>query len=230
MRFVAVVAAALALASPAHALTVYAASSLTDVFPQIDPLPHYSFGGSDTLAFQIRQGAPADVFAAASPKSPNALFADGLVGHPRAFATNRVVLIVPRANPARIARIRDLRRSGIKLVVAQPGVPIGDYTRQALARLGLSGVLRNVVSEETDVRNVVAKVSLGEADAGFVYATDARAVGRSVRTIALPAAAQPKVVYEIAIVRPGPEAVAFVRRVLGPVGRARLRAAGFGVP
>src|SRR4029077_14639624 len=94
-------------------ITVYAAASLTDVFPKIDPGPRCSFAGSDTLALQIRQGAPADVFAAASPKQPDLLYSQGLVYKPIVFATNRLVLIVPRSNPAHIRSVFDLRRPGI---------------------------------------------------------------------------------------------------------------------
>ena len=109
-------------------LAIFAAASLTGVFPLIDRAPHYQFAGSDQLAFQITQGAPADVFAAASPKYPEQLYAQGLCSKPAAFATNTVVLIVPRANPARINSVYDLQRDGIKLVVGAKGVPIGDYT------------------------------------------------------------------------------------------------------
>ena len=148
-------------------LAIFAAASLTGVFPQIDRAPRFQFAGSDQLAFQITQGAHADVFAAASPKYPEQLYAQGLCSKPAAFATNTVVLIVPRANPARIDSVYDLQRAGIKLVIGAQGVPIGDYTRKLLANLGLSSVLKNVVSEEDDVKYVVAKVALGEADAGF---------------------------------------------------------------
>ena len=121
------------------------------------------------------QGAPADVYAAASPKYPDELYAAGLVEKPVVFATNRLVLVVPASNPARIGDAFDLARPGVKLVIGQAGVPVGDYTRKVLANLGLSSALANVVSQETDVKGVVAKVALGEADAGIVYATDALA-------------------------------------------------------
>ena len=214
-------------------LSVLAAASLLGVFPQIDRLPRYQFAGSDQLAFQITQGAPADVFAAASTKYPDQLYAQGLCSKPAVFATNTVVLIVPRANPARIRSVYDLQRDGIKLVVGAQGVPIGDYTRKLLANLGLSDVLKNVVSYEDDVKLVVAKVALGEADAGFVYRTDVRPVGNKVFRIAVPAKGQPTVQYELCIVHNAKHpllAAAFVRKVLSAQGRLRLRAAGFGVP
>lgn len=214
-------------------LAIFAAASLTGVFPQIDRAPKFQFAGSDQLAFQITQGAHADVFAAASPKYPEQLYAQGLCSKPAAFATNTVVLIVPRANPARIDSVYDLQRAGIKLVIGAQGVPIGDYTRKLLAHLGLSSVLKNVVSEEDDVKYVVAKVALGEADAGFVYRTDVKPVGNKVFRIAVPAAGQPTVQYELCIPTTTLHprlAAAFVREVLSKRGRATLRTAGFGLP
>jgi molybdate transport system substrate-binding protein len=214
-------------------LAIFAAASLTGVFPMIDRAPKFQFAGSDQLAFQITQGARADVFAAASPKYPEQLYAQGLCSKPAAFATNTVVLIVPRANPARIDSVYDLQRDGIKLVIGAQGVPIGDYTRKLLANLGLSSVLKNVVSQEDDVKYVVAKVALGEADAGFVYRTDVKPVGNKVFRIAIPAAGQPTVRYELCIPTTTQHpllAAAFVREVLSKRGRATLRTAGFGPP
>ena len=144
-------------------LTVYAAASLTEVFPTIDPAPQYNFAGSDELATQIREGAPADVYAAASSKYPQELFDEGLVEEPVTFASNRLVLIVPKDNPAGIESIEDVTEPGTKLVIAAEGVPVGDYTRQVLEELELSAALDNVVSNEDDVKGVVGKVALGEA-------------------------------------------------------------------
>ena len=214
-------------------LAIFAAASLTAVFPGIDRAPRYQFGGSDQLAFQIAQGAPADVYAAASPKYPTQLHARGLCSKPRVFATNTLVLIVPRGNPAHIHSIYDLRRRGIKLVIGAKGVPIGDYTRKLLTKLRLGSVLSQVVSNETDVKLVVAKIALGEADAGIVYRTDVRPAARHVLQIALPRAAQPTVKYELCIPtkRKHPQLAArFVREVFSTRGRAALQAAGFGLP
>jgi molybdate transport system substrate-binding protein len=233
---VAAIAGALAVpaaTTAASPITVFAAASLTSVFPRISPAPRYSFAGSDQLALQLQQGAPADVYAAASPKYPELLYHQGLLRKPVVFATNRLVLIVPRGNPARIGSVYDLRRSGIKLVIGDKGVPIGAYTRQILDTIGISAdVLKNVVSEETDVKGIVGKVALGEADAGFVYATDARPVAGRVNVMPLPAWAQPPIRYEIAVVKGGREAAArgFVARVTGKLGRTALRRAGFGLP
>jgi molybdate transport system substrate-binding protein len=240
MRRAVLAAAALAaLALPAATsagggITVFAAASLTGVLPRIDPAPRYSFAGSDQLAAQLRAGAPADVYLAASPKYPELFYRDGLVRKPVVFATNRLVVIVPGSNPAGITSVYDLRRAGVKVVIGDPTVPIGSYTRQILDTLGItSQVLPNVVSQETDVKGIIAKVALGEADAGFVYITDAKAVASKTKTIGLPAWAQPPIRYEVAVVSStsrAPAARAFVQRVLSKRGRALLTRAGFGVP
>ena len=211
--------------------TVFAASSLTEVFPQIDPAATYNFAGSDDLATQITEGAPADVFAAASTKYPDQLYDEGLVDKPEVFATNRLVLIVPKDNPADIQSVDDLRNPDVKLVIGAEGVPIGDYTRTVLENMGATDVLDQVVSEEDDVKGVVGKVSLGEADAGFVYVTDVKPVEDKVTAIELPAEAQAKVQYEIAVVKDAPHhdaAHQFVEQVLSEDGQAKLQAAGFG--
>ena len=214
-------------------LTVFAAASLTEVFPMIDPDPAYNFAGSDDLATQIKEGAGADVYAAASTKYPDELFVAGLIEKPQIFATNRLVLIVPKDNPAAISSVADLGNEGVKLVIGAEGVPIGDYTRKVLDTIGESDVLDNVVSEEDDVKGVVSKVSLGEADAGFVYATDVKPVPDKVTTIELPEAAQAKVEYPIAVVKGTERAEAardYVDLVLGPEGQRALADAGFGPP
>lgn len=213
--------------------TVFGAASLTEVFKAMAPRNTYNFAGSDQLSFQIEQGAPADVFAAASPKYPDALYDKKIVFKPHVFATNRVVVIVPKANPAKIHSIYDLDNSGVKLVIGDANVPIGAYTRQAFKTLGLNGALANVVSNEQDVKAVVAKVALGEADAGLAYITDVRPVRKKITPIAIPAAGQPLVEYEIAVVRNAKHraaASAFVRYLLTKPGRAALDRFGFGLP
>jgi molybdate transport system substrate-binding protein len=215
-------------------ITVYAAASLTGVLPRIDKVPRYSFAGSDQLAFQIRQGAPADVFAAASPKYTQLLYRDGLVLKPVAFATNKLVVLVPRSDPAAIHSVYDLRRAGVKIVIGDSAVPIGTYTRQILDTLGITAdVTKNVVSEEADVKGIVAKVALGEADAGFVYRTDAKAVASRTRTVALPNWAQPPIRYELAVVKASSHraaAQAFLKKITSKRGRLLLANAGFGLP
>jgi molybdate transport system substrate-binding protein len=233
---VAAAAAGTASARPERAsagLTVLAASSLTNVFPKIDSTNKYSFGGSDTLAAQIQQGAPADVFAAASLKYPEQLFQKGLVLKPVVFATNRLVVITPASNPAGIGKVFDLCRAGVKVIVGDRAVPIGSYTRQMLTNLGLQCVLSNVVSNEQNVRDILTKISLGEADAGFVYITDAKTVPGKVKTFVLPGWAQPHVKYEIAVLKSSSNqaaGAAFIKKVLSKAGQKALAAAGFGRP
>ena len=232
MRSVAALLLALLAVSGASAqssppVTVFAASSLTDAFPRIERSATYSFAGSNTLAAQIRQGAPADVFASANTALPTGLYKDHLCSKPVVFTRNALVVIVPRSNPASVHSVFDLRKRGVKLVIAAPGVPVGDYTLQVLQRLKLTP---HVVSRETDVREVLAKVALGEADAGFVYSTDARTVPHKVRTIRIPARGQPNVRYGICVVSASshkPAARAFVKRVLGNAGQRILRSYGF---
>ncbi|HEY5659930.1 MAG TPA: molybdate ABC transporter substrate-binding protein [Gaiellaceae bacterium] len=220
-----------ASARPNAQITVYAAASLTDVFPKIDSRQRYQFGGSNTLAAQIAQGAPADVFASANTTLPNGLFSKGLCSKPVVFTRNALVVVVPKANPAKIHSVYNLTSSGVKLVIAGAGVPVGSYTLQILMNMNLSNaVLKNVVSRETDVREVLAKVALGEADAGFVYSTDAKTVAGKVSVIKVPAWAQPKVQYGMCVVSTSGDkagAQAFVTRVLSKAGQAKLLRYGF---
>jgi molybdate transport system substrate-binding protein len=223
-------AAASAGKSAVTGITVYAAASLTDVFPKIDSGPKYSFAGSNTLAAQITLGAPADVFASANTTMPGQLFAKGLVQKPVVFTRNRLVLIVPTSNPAGIHSVYDLQKPGIKLVIAASAVPVGSYTLQVLRQMGLSSVLSNVVSRESDVRSVLSKVALGEADAGFVYSTDAKTVPGKVIVLKVPAWAQPKITYSMAVVTASAHragAQKFIAEVLSKAGQKKLLAYGF---
>jgi len=236
-RLLAIALAALALpaaVSGGTPITVFAAASLTQVFPRIDPSQRYSFAGSDQLALQIRQGAPADVFASASPRYTELAYRDGVVLKPVVFATNKLIVLVPRGNPAGIHSVYDLRRPGVKIVIGDRTVPIGTYTRQILDALGITAdVTKNVVSEETDVKGIVSKIALGEADAGLVYLTDAKAVAGETRTITLPDWAQPPIRYEVAVVSSSSHraaARAFIAKVTSKRGRHLLAQAGFGLP
>jgi molybdate transport system substrate-binding protein len=211
-------------------VTVFAAASLTDAFPKIAPGARFSFAGSNTLAAQIKQGAPADVFASANMTLPQQLHDAKLCSKPVVFTRNTLVLIVPSSNPAKVHSVYDLRRKGIKLVIAAPGVPVGSYTVQILKNMNLSGVLANVVSRENDVREVLAKVALDEADAGFVYSTDAKTVPKKVHALKLPAWAQPKVRYGICVLSASHKeatANAFVKKVIGKAGQKVLLRYGF---
>ena len=221
-------AAARSTATPP--LTIYAAASLTEVFKALDPAQRYSFGGSNALETQIRNGAPADLFASAAPLDTQRLFRAGIVDKPVTFTANRLALIVPRSNPAGIHSVYDLRSKPVKLVVAAPAVPVGSYTLTVLRKLRLSAVLSKVVSREPDVKGVTGKVALGEADAGFVYVTDARPVSDQVTVVRIPAWAQPRVRYEIAVVSRSPNkaaARAWIDMLLSTRGQTALRNAGF---
>ncbi len=218
----------------ASSATVFAAASLTKVFPTIDQNAKYTFGGSGALETQIEQGAPADVFAAASPKQPAELLAKGLIDKPVEFATNTLVLIVPTSNPADIRSVGDITRPGVKLVICNETVPCGDYARNAFTNLGITTpAMKNVVSQTTDVTQTVADVALGQADAGFVYITDAQAAKGKVKIVRLPARGKPQAQDMIAVVKASHHqlaAKAFVANVMSHAGQEKLRAAGFGKP
>lgn len=206
-------------AQDAQNLTVFAASSLTDAFGEIAEqfkAEHagvevtFNFGGSSTLATQLSEGAPADVFASANNRQMTvAQDAKRIAGKPITFVKNRLVLIVPADNPANIQTLHDLANSGVKLVVAAEGVPVRDYTNTMLDRLAAdpgygedykTAVLANVVSEEDNVRQVSAKVSLGEADAGLVYLSDVTPdIQDKVMRIAIPDALNTIATYPIAV-------------------------------
>ncbi len=214
-------------------LTIFAASSLTEVFPQLYDDARYEFAGSDDLALQLREGARADVFAAASPEYPTELHDEGVVEEPVVFATNRLVLIVPAANPGDVHSVDDLDGPDTQLIIGADGVPVGDYTRQILNNLDAVSVLDSVVSEEEDVRAIVSKVALGEADAGFVYATDVRSMEGDLSSIELPVEAQPVVEYMVAVISDSDrkrEARVFVDRLLSDEGAETLESAGFRTP
>lgn len=225
------------LAAPvaAHAITVYAAASLREAFPQIAPKQGYNFAGSNTLQTQIERGAPADVFASASPKEAQALFQAGYCTRPVTFATNVVVMLVPEGNPAGIRSVYNLRNGNRRLAVGVRGVPIGDYTRKLLARMRLSSILTtNTVSLESNVAGITSKVALGTAEVGFAYLTDGRVAADRVDVIRLPVWAQPPVRYQACVVKRAdgnaPVARKFIDRITGPRGRQVLRSAGFGLP
>jgi molybdate transport system substrate-binding protein len=233
----ALLAGAVALAAPAaaQAVNVYAATSLTNVLPALDKSPKYSFGGSNTLQLQIERGAPADVFASASPHEAQTLFHEGLCTRPVTFAINRLVLLIPNANPGNVTSVYSLRSGGRRISIGQAGVPIGAYTRQLLKRMRLSSILSsNRVSQQSNVGQVSSQVALGSADAGFVYYTDGLAVKDRTKMLSLPKWAQPPVRYLIcAVKRAGVDtagAKAFIDKVTGRAGRGALKAYGFGLP
>lgn len=231
--------------SPAREVTVYAAASLTEAFRELAPLlergavparVRYNFAGSQQLAVQLEQGARADVFAAADSRWMDYVVERSLAAAPpTVFARNRLVVILPRGNPAGIRRLEDLARRGVKLVVGAEAVPVGRYTRDAIRRLGrhpgfpagyAGQVLANVVSQEENVKAVVAKVQLGEADAGVVYRSDVTPrVAPALATLEIPDDANVTASYPVAVLGAAADpaaAKAFVALLLGPEGRQVL--------
>jgi molybdate transport system substrate-binding protein len=205
--------------------TVYAASSLREVLPEVLPGARLDLAGSGALRLRIERGAPADAFAAASTKDPEALAAAGRCAEPVVFATNELVLVVP-AEGTRVRTLDDLQ--GKRVALGSEGVPAGDYAREALRRLGGLTLDSSTVSLERDVASITAKVALGSADAGFAYRTDVAAADGRLRAIALPEAAQPVIAYAACAVTEAGEDV--VDRLTGDDARAALRDAGFGLP
>ena len=233
--------------APSRAVTVFAATSLRKVFEELKPAfqtahpgvqVEFNFGASSELRTQIEQGAPADVFASADTKNMEALATGGLVGTLQIFARNRLALVTPAANPGKLEQPQDLAKPGLRLVTTDPAVPIGRYTQQVLAQLGeqpgyprefAALVNKNVASRERNVGAVLSKVELGEADAGFVYETDARGSDK-VKSIPLPPAANVMAEYPIAVVKASKQsadAEAFLQFVLSPQGQDVLKRSGF---
>ena len=221
-------------------LVVSAAASLKEPFTaygrEFEPAEvRLSFAGSDELAAQIRRGALPDVYAAANTALPEALHRERLVERPHVFASNRLVLAVP-SEGGRVASLADAERDGVRLAVGSPSVPVGSYTREAIARLGPERsrrILANVRSEEPDVRGIVGKLTQGAVDAGFVYVTDVEAAGGRLRAIELPAELRPRVAYAASVVEGsdnGDAARAFVEGLVAGAGAERLREAGFEPP
>lgn len=233
-------------------LTILAAASLRDAFRAAETAytsTHAgitltsSFDASSTLRAQVEQGAPVDLFASADVANPERLVNAGrTIGPAVPFAGNRLALIVPAANPAGIATPADLGRPGVKVLTASPNVPIATYARQVIANLAAepgapagftAAVERNIVSREDNVAAVVAKVVLDEADAAFVYATDARAAGATVRIIPLPDRDNVTATYAAVVVRQAHDpaaAAAFIVWLAGADGQAVLATFGFAAP
>jgi molybdate transport system substrate-binding protein len=218
-------------------LVVSAASSMTEAltacgreFP--DATVRFSFAGSDELAAQIRQGVKPDVYAAANTRLPEELNAEDLLGEPVEFATNELVLAVPRGS--RIDGVGDLTAEGVDIAIGSESVPIGSYTRETLAKLAPADektILANVRTNEPDVKGIVGKLLQGAADAGFVYVTDVEAAGGELEAVRLPARLQPVVTSAAGVVEGAEqpdEARAFVDGLrAGPCADA-LAEAGFG--
>lgn len=235
----------------ARTLTVLAAASLTESFTEIGALfesknpgvtVQFSFAGSQALEEQLEQGAAADVFASASKKYMTAAITAGRVNEAdsQLFATNRLVVIIPKENTAGITSLADLAKPGIKIDLADKAVPVGQYSLDFLDKAAASAdygeayktaVLANVVSYEENVKAVVTKISLGEADAGIVYVTDITSdVTDKVSTIEIPDDLNTVAYYPIAPISDSANAdlaKAFVELVMSPEGQAILAKYGF---
>jgi len=219
-------------------LVVFAASSLIDAFPKIATTYQqqhpgwkleFEFLGSDQLAAQIEQGDPADVFAAASTKYPEQVQSQNLLGKTTNFATNTLVLATLADNPAGITSVNNIGNA--KLVVGDPSVPIGAYTLTVLDNLGIKPSSLNIVSQEAKVTDIVTKLELGEADAGFIYTSDANTAGDKLKSFKLPASAQATATYPIGIVTGSKNAKAaqqWIDLVMSPQGQQVLVSDGFG--
>ena len=228
-------------------LTVFAAASLTDAFTELGKAfdaqsgnrTAFSFAGSQALRTQLENGAKADVYASANDAQYVPLVGKGLVPAGQVFVRNKLTLIAPKNNPA-LQTLKDLTKPGLKLVIADKAVPVGDYTRRMLTAIDKAGTygkdfsartLKNVVSEETSVRQVALKVQLGEADAAVVYTTDVTPTLRPlVRVIALPTRFNQNASYPIGVLKgsASPDAAqAFVNYVQSAAGQSVLKKWGF---
>jgi len=230
-------------------LAVFAAASLTGAFTVIGQdfeaanpgvTVSFNFAGSQTLSTQLTQGAAADVFASANHTEMDKITAANLAAQdaPKDFVTNKLLVILPSDNPANVQTLQDLARAGLKLVLADATVPAGKYARQILDKMSQDAaygsdfttkVLANVVSNETDVKQVVAKVQLGEADAGMVYISDAVAAPE-LKTLEIPVDFNVVAKYPIVALANAPQpelAAEFISYVLSAQGQAVLQEWGF---
>jgi len=214
-------------------IDVFAAASLTDAFKVLGGSFHgasvrLNFAGTPTLVTQIEQGAQADVFASADTTNMDRLKADGFTaGEPKVFAHNRLEIVVAPGNPKGVSSLGDLAKPGLVYISAGPTVPAGKYAAQALAKAGVTVHPRSL---ETDVRSVVSKIELGEADAGIVYVTDVKAAGAKVAGVPIPDADNVVATYPVVEVKGARNAAAagdFIAYVLSTEGQKKLATFGF---
>jgi len=217
---------------------VFAAASLTGTFTRLGrdyerrhpgSTVRFSFGGSSGLAQQIRSGAPADVFAAASPPSMRQA-GEGAAARAQVFAANTLQIAVPADNPGQVTGLADLARDELAIALCAEQVPCGAAT---LAALRAAGVTARPDTLEQDVKAALTKVVLGEADAALVYRTDVLAAGGAVRGITFPQSAVAATDYSVAVLPDAPHpaaAAAFVALLQSPTGQRVLREAGFAGP
>jgi molybdate transport system substrate-binding protein len=237
----AAVAATTTTVAPAFTghLSVFGAASLTGAFNAAKPTLQsqnpgfsltYNFAGSNTLAAQIEQGAPADVFASADQANMDKLVKAGLVDTPVIFAKNKLEIAVAPGNPKHITSLQDLTKPGVTSVLGEPGVPAGDYTREVEKQLGITITPKSLVP---DVKTAINTVASGEVDATVVYTTDVAAAGSSVTGVPIPDSLQPEITYPIAVVKAThnlPAAEAYEQSALSGVVQQELLAKGFIAP
>ena len=231
--------AATSSAAATGTITVFAASSLKETFTTLGKqfeaahpgdTVKFSFGASSTLATQITDGAPADVFASAAPKNMETVVSAGDASNPQDFAKNTAEVAVPPSNPANVTSVNDLAKSSVKVALCQPKVPCGVVAAGVFKN---AGITVKPVTLQPDVKSVLTQVELGNVDAGMVYVTDVMAAGSKVKGVTIPANVNASTLYPIAAITSSKEmsvAQAFVAYVLSPAGQSVLSAAGFEKP
>ena len=231
--------AATSSAAATGTITVFAASSLKETFTTLGKqfeaahpgdTVKFSFGASSTLATQITDGAPADVFASAAPKNMDTVVSAGDASNPQDFAKNTAEVAVPPSNPANVTSVNDLAKSSVKVALCQPKVPCGVVAAGVFKN---AGITVKPVTLQPDVKSVLTQVELGNVDAGVVYVTDVKAAGSKVKGVTIPANLNASTLYPIAAITNSKNlsiAQAFVAYVLSPTGQQVLAAAGFEKP
>jgi len=226
-------------AAAPETITVFAASSLTGAFTQLGQqfqaahkgdTVKFSFGPSSGLATQVTSGAPADVFASASPKTMQQVVSAGDASNPQDFAKNFAEVAVPANNPAHVSSVNDLAKKSVKVALCQPQVPCGEVAAEVFKN---AGITVKPVTLQPDVKSVLTQVETGNVDAGMVYVTDVMAAGSKVTGLTIPASDNVSTLYPIATISSSKEksiAQAFVAYVLSPAGQQVLTAAGFQKP
>jgi molybdate transport system substrate-binding protein len=222
---------------PAVTISVFAAASLTDSFKALgdgfheehsDVTLQFNFAGTPTLVTQIEQGAQADVFASADTTNMDRLRGDGFTsGAPQVFAHNKLQIAVAPGNPKHIRSLADLARPDVVYISAGAAVPAGRYAAQALQKAGASVTPKSL---ETDVKSVISKIELGEADAGIVYTTDVKAAAGKVDGVAIPDSFNVVATYPLVAVKDSKHADAanaFIDYVLSATGQSKLQSFGF---
>src|SRR5215475_738024 len=220
-------------------ITVFAAASLTGAFTQLGhqfqtahpgDTVKFSFGPSSGLSTQIISGAPADVFASASPKNMQEVVSAGDASNPQNFAKNTMEVAVPPNNPAKVTSVNDLAKHSVKVALCQPQVPCGKVAAEVFKN---AGITVKPVTLQPDVKSVLTQVETGNVDAGMVYVTDVMAAGSKVKGVTIPVSDNASTLYPIAAVTSSKHksiADAFVAYVLSPAGQSVLTTAGFEQP